>query len=119
MLKDHSCGELRASHTGVNVRIAGWVNAHRDHGGVLFIDLRDSSGVVQVVCEGVDAHRLRDEWCVAFTGTVRKRPEGTITSKIPRGEIEVVATVLDVISECPPLPFPVEDEIETEETTRL
>src|SRR5207248_10243513 len=68
MLKDHACGELRADHAGVEVRIAGWVNAHRDHGGVLFIDLRDSSGVVQVVCEAVDAHRLRDEWCVAFTG---------------------------------------------------
>ena len=119
MLKDHACGELRAQHAGIEVRIAGWVNAHRDHGGVLFIDLRDSSGVVQVVCEAVDAHRLRDEWCVAFTGTVRKRPEGTINTKIPTGEIEIVATVMDVISECPPLPFPVEDEIETEETTRL
>src|SRR5207244_11558164 len=60
--------------------------------GVLFIDLRDSSGLVQVVCEHVpDAHRLRDEWCVSVTGEVRKRPEGTVNSKIPTGEIEIVA----------------------------
>src|SRR5437867_11923629 len=104
MLKTHACGILRASHQGMEVRLAGWVNAHRDHGGVLFIDLRDSSGLVQVVCEHVpDAHRLRDEWCVSVTGEVRKRPEGTVNSKIPTGEIEIVASVIDVISECPPL----------------
>jgi aspartyl-tRNA synthetase len=120
MLKSHACGALRATDAGSTVRLAGWVNAHRDHGGVLFVDLRDSSGVVQVVCEHVpDAHRLRDEWCVAVTGEVRKRPDGTVNTKIPTGEIEVVASAIDVINECPPLPFPVEDEIETEETTRL
>jgi aspartyl-tRNA synthetase len=123
MLKDHSCGELRAEHAGVHVELAGWVDAHRDHGGVLFIDLRDSSGLVQVVCETEptwpDARRLRDEWCVAVRGEVRRRPEGTVNAKIPTGEIEVVASAIDVFTECPPLPFPIEDQIETEETTRL
>ncbi len=68
MIKTHGAGDLRADHVGDDVTIAGWVNAHRDHGGVLFIDVRDASGVVQVVCEAeavsATAHRLRDEWCV-------------------------------------------------------
>ncbi len=123
MLKSHACGALSAADVGSPVHLAGWVNAHRDHGGVLFIDLRDSSGMVQVVCEAESvaevAHRVRDEWCIGVRGEVRRRPEGTINTKIPTGEVEVVATEIDVISECPPLPFPVEDEIETEETTRL
>lgn len=123
MLKSHACGALRAADAGITVRLAGWVKAHRDHGGVLFIDLRDSSGVVQVVCEAesvsVVAHRVRDEWCVAVTGEVRTRPGDKVNPKIPTGEIEIFATVIDVLSECPPLPFPVEDEIEAEETTRL
>ena len=123
MMKTHGCGELRASHEGEAVTLAGWVNAHRDHGGVLFVDLRDASGVVQVVCEAEDvsstAHRVRDEWCLLFRGTVRRRPEGTVNAKLPTGEIEVVAESLEVLSECPPLPFPVADEVEAEETTRL
>ena len=122
-MKTHGCGELRPEHAGRDVVLAGWVNAHRDHGGVLFIDLRDASGVVQVVCEAEDvaavAHRVRDEWCVAVRGTVRARPEGTVNPKLPTGEIEVEATGLEVISECPPLPFPIADHVETEEVTRL
>jgi aspartyl-tRNA synthetase len=99
------------------------VNAHRDHGGVLFIDLRDSSGVVQVVCEAESvaqvAHRVRDEWCVLVRGAVRARPEGTVNAKLPTGEIEVVASEFDVLSDCPPLPFQIADDIETEDVTRL
>lgn len=123
MIKSHGAGELRSEHAGAEVRLAGWVNAHRDHGGVLFVDLRDASGVVQVVCEAEDvaavAHRVRDEWCVAVHGTVRARPEGTVNPKLATGEVEVVAETFEVLSDCPPLPFPITDEIETEEVTRL
>lgn len=123
MIKTHQSGALRAEHAGESVTIAGWVNAHRDHGGVLFVDVRDSSGLVQVVCEAeavaAIAHRLRDEWCVKVTGVVRMRPEGTRNPKLPTGDVEIVAEEIEVLSECPPLPFPVEDEIEAEDTTRL
>ncbi len=123
MIKSHGCGELRSSNVGDDVTLAGWVNAHRDHGGVLFLDLRDSSGVIQVVCEAESvaavAHRVRDEWCLLIKGSVRARPEGTVNAKLPTGEIEIVAGEVEVLSECPPLPFPVEDEVEAEETTRL
>jgi aspartyl-tRNA synthetase len=123
VIKSHGCGELRSSSVGNDVTLAGWVNAHRDHGGVLFLDLRDSSGVIQVVCEAESvatvAHRVRDEWCLLIKGSVRARPEGTVNSKLPTGEIEIVAGEVEVLSECPPLPFPVSDEIEAEETTRL
>jgi aspartyl-tRNA synthetase len=123
MMKSHGAGELRAVHMGEQVTLAGWVNAHRDHGGVLFVDLRDSTGVVQTVCEAEAvasvAQRVRDEWCLLIKGEVRARPDGTVNTKLPTGEIEVVASSIDVLSECPPLPFPVADEIEAEETTRL
>ncbi len=123
MIKSHGCGELRSTNAGDDVTLAGWVKAHRDHGGVLFLDLRDSSGVVQVVCEAESvasvAHRVRDEWCLLIRGSVRARPEGTVNPKLLTGDVEVVAGELEVLSECPPLPFPVEDEIEAEETTRL
>lgn len=123
MIKTHGAGKLRASDAGSTVTLAGWVNAHRDHGGVLFVDVRDGSGVVQVVCSetavAATAHRLRDEWCVKVTGEVRLRPDGTRNDKLPTGDVEVVATSLAVLSESPPLPFPVTDEVDAEETTRL
>ena len=100
----------------------GWVNGTR-HGGVLFVDIRDTTGIVQVVCEAADvaaiAHRVRDEWCVRVTGEVRMRPEGTRNAKLPTGDVEVAASAVEVLSECPPLPFPVTDDVEAEETTRL
>jgi aspartyl-tRNA synthetase len=123
MMKSHGAGELRSTHSGEDVQLAGWVNAHRDHGGVLFVDLRDTTGVVQVVCEAESvatvAQRVRDEWCLLVRGTVRARPAGTVNAKLPTGEIEVVASEIEVLSESPPLPFPVTDEIDAEETTRL
>jgi aspartyl-tRNA synthetase len=123
VIKTHGAGTLRATDAGSSVTLGGWVNAHRDHGGVLFIDVRDSSGVVQVVCSeesvAATAHRLRDEWCVKVTGEVRLRPEGTRNDKLPTGDVEVVASEIEVLSECPPLPFPVTDDVEAEETTRL
>jgi aspartyl-tRNA synthetase len=123
MLKSHACGALGAEHDGVEVRLAGWVNAQRDHGGVLFVDLRDSAGVVQVVCEDEavadEAHRVRDEWCLFVRGTVRRRPEGTVNPNIPTGEVEVVASELEVLSESPPVPFAITDDVRAEESTRL
>ncbi len=123
MIKTHGAGKLRAIDAGSSVTLAGWVNAHRDHGGVLFVDVRDSSGVVQVVCSedavAATAHRLRDEWCVKVTGEVRMRPDGTRNDKLPTGDVEVIASEIEVLSECPPLPFPVTDDVDAEETTRL
>jgi aspartyl-tRNA synthetase len=123
MIKSHGCGELRADHTGDDVTLAGWVNAHRDHGGVLFVDLRDSSGVVQVVFEAGaladEASHARDEWCIAVDGRVRARPEGTRNPNLPTGDIEVVATSFVVLNPSRPVPFPITDEIDAEEMTRL
>lgn len=121
MIKTHRAGELRAQHVGETVTVAGWVNAHRDHGGVLFLDVRDSAGVIQIVFPHPDelAHRVRDEWCVRVTGEVKRRPQETINANIPTGDIEIAVETFEVLSECPPLPFPVADEIDAEETTRL
>ena len=123
MIKTHGAGALRATDAGSTVTVAGWVNAHRDHGGVLFVDVRDWSGVVQVVCSeesvAATAHRVRDEWCVTVTGEVRMRPDGTRNEKLPTGDVEIVARELEVLSESPPLPFPVEDHVDADETTRL
>ncbi|HVE92447.1 MAG TPA: aspartate--tRNA ligase [Actinomycetota bacterium] len=120
MLKTHGCGELRRDHDATTVELAGWVAAHRDHGGVLFLDVRDSSGVVQVVCGDMpEAHRLRDEWCVRVTGQVRPRPSGTQNPNLPTGEVEVAAATLEVLAPAPALPFKVEDDVAAEESTRL
>src|ERR1700710_291686 len=102
-------GTLRADHAGATVTLAGWVARRRDHGGVIFIDLRDASGVSQVVFRdglGLEqGHRLRNEFCVAVVGTVEVRPEGNANSDIPTGEIEVNATSLTVLGESAALPF--------------
>ncbi|MDQ3900082.1 MAG: OB-fold nucleic acid binding domain-containing protein, partial [Actinomycetota bacterium] len=93
MMRTHPAGTLRAEHAGQTVTLAGWVARRRDHGGVIFIDLRDSSGVTQVVFREGDmaqrAHRLRAEFCLQVTGTVAVRPEGNENPDIPTGGIEV------------------------------
>ncbi len=113
MIRTHEAGTLRASDAGQEVTLAGWVARRRDHGGVIFVDLRDASGLVQVVFrEGAmadAAHHLRAEFCLAVTGTVGRRPAGNENPDLPTGEVEVTATGLDVLSEAAPLPFPVED----------
>lgn len=113
MLRSHTAGSLRASDAGQTVTLAGWVARRRDHGGVIFIDLRDSSGVSQVVFReaGVldQAHRLRAEFCVLVTGVVEVRPEGNANTEIATGEIEVNATSLTVLSESAPLPFQLDE----------
>ena len=113
MLRSHSAGSLRAADAGQTVTLAGWVARRRDHGGVIFIDLRDASGVAQVVFRDADvlaqAHRLRAEFCVAVTGIVEIRPEGNANADIATGDIEVNATTLTVLGECAPLPFQLDE----------
>jgi aspartyl-tRNA synthetase len=109
VLRTHNAGEIRASHIGQEITLAGWVARRRDHGGVAFIDLRDASGSVQVVISDEKvAGELRAEWCVLVTGKVIKRPAGNENSSIPTGEIEVDCSKLEVLSEAAPLPFPVD-----------
>jgi aspartyl-tRNA synthetase len=110
VIRTHSAGSLRAAHTGQTVTLAGWVARRRDHGGVAFIDLRDSSGTVQVVIRDEDAaHELRAEFCLKVVGTVSPRPEGNANPSLPTGEIEVIAAEVEVLNEAAPLPFPVEE----------
>lgn len=109
MLRSHLAGELRASQIGETVHLAGWVARRRDHGGVAFIDLRDSSGTVQVVISDEKiAGSLRAEWCVLAIGKIARRPEGNENPHIPTGEIEIICDELEVLSESAPLPFPVD-----------
>src|SRR5919202_6655290 len=119
MIRTHDAGTLRASDAGSTVTLAGWVATRRDHGGVTFIDLRDASGVVQVVVRDEQAHQLRNEWVVAVTGEVRPRPEGNVNALIPTGEVEVVADDLTVLNEAAPLPFQVDEHAEVGEEARL
>jgi aspartyl-tRNA synthetase len=118
--RTHRAGELRAPDAGDRVTLAGWVARRRDHGGVVFIDLRDASGVVQVVLREEDlAHDLRAEFCVRVTGEVRRRPEGNENPELPTGGIEVSATDVEVLSESAPLPFPIEGAVDVNEDVRL
>src|SRR6201999_3085557 len=121
MIRTHGAGTLRASHAGQTVVLAGWVARRRDHGGVVFIDLRDASGVVQVVWRSEEeaAHELRAEFCVRVTGDVRARPAGNENPDLPTGAVEVVAEEGEVLSEAAPLPFPVEGNTEISEDIRI
>jgi len=114
--RTHYCGELRPEHIGQRVVLYGWVHSVRDHGGVIFVDLRDREGIVQVVCEphiSPEAHKvareLGDEYVVKVEGEVRRRPEGTENPNLPTGEVEVVANYLEVLNESKPPPFPVDE----------
>ncbi|MBS9532146.1 aspartate--tRNA ligase [Mycobacterium sp. M1] len=113
MLRSHDAGSLRATDAGLTVTLAGWVARRRDHGGVIFIDLRDASGVSQVVFRSAEileqAHRLRAEFCVAVTGVVEVRPAGNENPDLPTGAIEVNATSLTVLNEAAPLPFQLDE----------
>jgi aspartyl-tRNA synthetase len=120
MIRTHRAGELRASDTGHKVTLAGWVARRRDHGGVVFIDLRDASGVAQVVLREEDlAHDLRSEYCVRVTGEVRRRPEGNENPELDTGDIEVSAHEVEVLSESAALPFPIEGSVDVSEDVRL
>jgi aspartyl-tRNA synthetase len=123
VLRTHDAGALRAEHVGQTVTLTGWVARRRDHGGVIFIDLRDASGVAQVVFREGEmaerAHALRSEYCLKVTGEVSRRPEGNENPDIPTGDIEVLVTELEVLSESAVLPFPIDERLEVGEETRL
>jgi aspartyl-tRNA synthetase len=120
MIRTHEAGTLRVSHAGQQVTLAGWVARRRDHGGVVFIDLRDASGVAQIVFRQEDlAHDLRAEYCVRVTGEVRRRPAGNENPELPTGEIEVAVAGIEVLAESDPLPFPIESGGELSEEVRL
>jgi aspartyl-tRNA synthetase len=125
-MKRHSCGETTGKNIGDEVILFGWANKWRDHGGVVFIDLRDRSGIVQLVFNpetdpGLHerAHRIRNEFVLRVKGEVRGRPEGTVNPSIPTGEIEVAVKEFEVLNECKPLPFMVEDETDASESLRF
>jgi aspartyl-tRNA synthetase len=125
MIRTHEAGTLRPAQAGERVTLAGWVARRRDLGGVVFIDLRDASGVVQVVFRGDgedrQEHALRAEFCIRVTGEVTLRPAGNENPHLPTGEVEVTASSagLEVLSEADPLPFPVEGGGELSEEVRL
>ncbi|MFW9035107.1 aspartyl-tRNA synthetase [Corynebacterium striatum] len=126
MLRTHLAGELRKDIAGETVTLTGWVSRRRDHGGVIFIDLRDRSGIAQVVFRESDvaerAHDLRSEYCVKVTGVVEPRPEGSENPNLPSGEIEVNVSELEVLNKSAALPFQIDDPStsgEVGEETRL
>jgi aspartyl-tRNA synthetase len=120
VIRTHQAGTLREEHAGTTVTLAGWVARRRDHGGVAFLDLRDGSGIVQVVVRESDvAHDLRAEYCVRVVGEVRVRPEGNRNEALPTGAVEVAASEVEVLSPAAPLPFPLDDEAAVGEETRL
>jgi aspartyl-tRNA synthetase len=120
VIRTHDAGTLRASDSGSTVTLAGWVASRRDHGGVAFLDLRDASGIVQVVIHDTDAaHNLRDEFCLKVVGEVSMRPGGNTNADLPTGDIEVMATHVEVLSTSAPLPFPIDDRVHVGEEARL
>src|SRR3972149_1870730 len=126
MLKSHSCGELRAEHAGQQVRLAGWVNRRRDHGGLTFLALRDRSGVVQAVANpGISsaahttAAEVRPEWVLHIAGTVRLRPAGMQNPELPTGAVEVEVHELRVLNPAKTPPFLINEDSEVEEMVRL
>ena len=125
-VRSHVAGALRVSDIGETVTLAGWVHRRRDHGGLVFLDLRDRSGLVQCVFDPdasgaafVTAEQVRPEWVVKLTGTVRHRPEGTVNPNLATGEVEVVITSAEVLNRSETPPFEIEAGIETDEALRL
>ena len=112
MLRTRDAGSLRPADIGRTVTLAGWVDRRRDHGGVAFIDLRDASGIAQVVIREEIAHDLRAEYVLAVTGEVSARPEGNANPNLPTGEIEVVVSDVEILNASAPLPFQVSDHAE-------
>ena len=125
-MRTHRCGDLRAEHVGADVVLCGWVHSRRDHGGLTFIDLRDTAGAVQVVFApdvSADAHlsaqALRAEFCVQVEGRVRARPEGTVNPRLATGELEVEAERVAILSPSETPPFHIDEHQEVDELLRL
>jgi len=124
-MRTHKCGEVTKQHLGESVALCGWVHRRRDHGGVIFIDLRDREGLVQVVFNPESAETfaiaesVRSEYVLRVKGTVRDRLQGTVNSKMKTGEIEVLVNHIEVLNESETPPFPIESDIEVNEEMRL
>lgn len=119
MIRTHDAGTLTTANLGETVVLAGWVGRRRDHGGVAFIDLREASGVVQVVVREEVAHQLRSEYCIKVTGIVEVRPQGNENPGIVTGEIEVLADDVEILNSSEALPFPIDDHVDVGEEARL
>ena len=119
MLRTHSAGELRQEHIGQTVTLTGWIGRRRDHGGVTFLDLRDASGVAQVVVREDEAMHLRNEYVLKVVGTVGQRPAGNENPLLPTGDVEVTAQTVEVLSSSAPLPFQLDEHSEVGEEARL
>ncbi|MEI8146980.1 MAG: OB-fold nucleic acid binding domain-containing protein, partial [Alphaproteobacteria bacterium] len=122
--RSHTCGALRADHIGETVRLSGWCHRVRDHGGVLFIDLRDHYGMTQVVADPdspiyAAVQKIRSEWVIRVDGKVRRRPGGTENKDLPTGEVELFGTDLEVLGPAAELPMPVFGDVEYPEDIRL
>lgn len=112
MLRTHKCAELNLNHDGQTVTLCGWVDRRRDHGGVAFMDLRDASGIVQLVVSEEVVREVRNEYVLKVTGKVRKRPEGNENPEIATGDIEVMADDVEILNACATLPFQVSEHAE-------
>ena len=123
-MRSHYCGDINASHLDETVELCGWVNRRRDHGGVIFIDLRDRNGLVQVVYDPdlpeifSIAEEVRNEFVIRIKGRVRRRPEGTENTDLPTGEIEILGKELEILNRADTPPFQLDDE-DTHEELRL
>ena len=126
MLKSHSCGELRKDNIGSEVTLSGWVHRRRDHGGLIFIDLRDRGGITQVVFNPevtpkvhAIADKLRNEYVVKIVGTVNQRPQGTENPKLLTGDIEVIASDAEILNIAKTPPFYINEDVEVDENLFL
>ncbi len=126
MHKSINCGELRLEHAGHTVTLAGWVHRRRDHGALIFLDIRDRSGIVQVTCDAQSAaaaheilNTVRNEYVVQVTGLVRPRPEGLANPNLPTGDIEVLATGAVILNEARTTPFYINEDSDVDEALRL
>jgi aspartyl-tRNA synthetase len=122
--RSHTCADLNAAHVGQTVRLSGWVHRVRDHGGVLFVDLRDHYGITQILADSdspafADIEKLRAEWVVSIDGRVKARDASLVNPKIATGEVEVYAMSLRVLGEAADLPMPVFGDVDYPEETRL
>jgi aspartyl-tRNA synthetase len=116
-MRTHYCGEVDESLVGSTISVAGWVNRRRDHGGVIFVDLRDREGLLQVVFDPTsaavfsEAERLRNEWVIRVTGKLRPRPAGTANANLPSGQVELLASELEVLNRAEALPFQLDEDV--------
>ena len=116
-MRSHYCGQVNEALLGREISVAGWVHRRRDHGGVIFVDLRDREGLLQIVfhpeAEAVfhEAERLRNEFVIRVTGTVRARPPGTVNANLASGAVELLAAQLELLNRCEPLPFQLDEQV--------